>query len=42
MTPFALTMPGPFELLMLGACSTVPLAVIGLIVFLVVKSNKKK
>ena len=42
MTPLAIVMPGPFELLMLGMCGTVPLAVIGVIVFLVVQSNKKK
>lgn len=42
MMPFAIVLPGPFELLLLAMFVTVPLTLIALVVFLIKQSNQQK
>ena len=42
MMPPAVAMPGPFELILLAMFFTVPLALVGVVAFLIVQSNRKK
>ena len=40
--PMAITLPGPFEIIVLAMFVTVPITLIALLVFLVGRSQKKR